>query len=643
MNPLVELKERLVYSTVAGTQLLQEDFRLKRTMEMFAQLAQKNPVFAKIYTGLQQLLQGEKDQQGILLMNLLGLVDAVLYTQAGCGIEGEFTPIDNKENLGTVVQVRYSEIQPLLQALTTTGSGRMEVLTNTILYSPHVLADYRVIHALIEDLDDVYGEMASLIQQVVKCLGTGEQIALHDPDDYFIMKHYALPHVDKSQLISLLKKDFDPQGRKLMANKLSLIGSIAKEEENPWYLSLLETAKKDVREQLIFCLGYSEENIPLLLELVNKERGKNKEAINNVLGKHTFPGMVDFWKEQIKKNPNAVCHLQYGQSDEISDMLAEHLKAQCFQLIHGREPAKESDLTNLTNGMYATVGKISPGMLDFYHWILDNIGSLTNKKYEKVFGKGGMAYVLRHVISETLVYSCPQEMVDFLDNLPQKDVNILAQSCFISDLLTKSASYVYDKWHKKETLTPKVVDTWLGDCVFYHYGIYYAKIYSRMSFGNVYGYYSNITRKLKEPLDLRWFDWMMERNASGLLSNLTPNGPLELLQTVGEYFHKRALTTPWKQKVSYHSVSETLECLHMMNRCGCTDFRGTVLAMCKQSPSISWWNLRPVLQRYYEFAGAESTFAEAQDILQFYNESYQGGKTVEELRNHLVDEGFLKV
>lgn len=77
---MAELKERLVYSIVAGTQLLQEDFRLKRTVELFAQLANKNPVFCKIYTGLQQLLQAEKEQQGVLLLNLLGLVDAMLYT-----------------------------------------------------------------------------------------------------------------------------------------------------------------------------------------------------------------------------------------------------------------------------------------------------------------------------------------------------------------------------------------------------------------------------------------------------------------------------------------------------------------------------------------------------------------------------------
>ena len=404
---MAELKERLVYNIVAGTQLLQEDFRLKRTMEMFAQLANKNPVFCKIYTGLQQLLQAEKEQQGVLLLNLLGLVDAVLYTQAGFGIEGEFTPLDNKGNLNTVTQAKYSEIQPLLQALHTTGYGnRLETLTNTMLYSPHVLADYRIIHALVDHLDDSYTDMAKEIQRLVKCLGTGEQIYLKDPNDYNMVKPYSLPYVDKKQLVALLKKDFAPQGKKVMATKLSLIGSIAKEEENAWYLSLLKTARRTVREQLMLCLGYSEDNIPLLLELLNKEREANKGAIYSVLGNHTFAGMIDFWQEEFQKNPMSVQYLQYTQSDEISDMLADHLKKQCVHIIQKKDSSQEG---YLPNGMYAVVGKTSAKMLKFYRWILDNMDSLTNTRYhERVFGKGGIVYILCHAISETLVYSCPQ-------------------------------------------------------------------------------------------------------------------------------------------------------------------------------------------------------------------------------------------
>ena len=41
MNPFAELHERLAYSAVAGTALLEEDFRLKKMVDPFASLARK--------------------------------------------------------------------------------------------------------------------------------------------------------------------------------------------------------------------------------------------------------------------------------------------------------------------------------------------------------------------------------------------------------------------------------------------------------------------------------------------------------------------------------------------------------------------------------------------------------------------------
>ena len=85
MNPFVELHERLAYSAVAGTALLEEDFRLKKMVDPFASLAPKNPVFANIHKELTDLFAAQPAQRGQILLHLLGVVDAVLYTQAGHG------------------------------------------------------------------------------------------------------------------------------------------------------------------------------------------------------------------------------------------------------------------------------------------------------------------------------------------------------------------------------------------------------------------------------------------------------------------------------------------------------------------------------------------------------------------------------
>ena len=148
MNPLLELQERLTHSAVAGTSLLEEDFRLRKLADSLIPASQKNPVIGKIHAGLQELFQADDEQRGRLLLNLLGLVSAVLYTQAGYGLEGELIPLKG-EGEGKILQIRYSHLQPLLKALTSTGAGRMEILSETIEQHPEYFCDDRVLHALI--------------------------------------------------------------------------------------------------------------------------------------------------------------------------------------------------------------------------------------------------------------------------------------------------------------------------------------------------------------------------------------------------------------------------------------------------------------------------------------------------------------
>ena len=51
MKPLYDVKERLEHAAIAGTGLLGEDFRLRRSAEAMAPLAAASPVFAKISAG----------------------------------------------------------------------------------------------------------------------------------------------------------------------------------------------------------------------------------------------------------------------------------------------------------------------------------------------------------------------------------------------------------------------------------------------------------------------------------------------------------------------------------------------------------------------------------------------------------------
>ncbi len=81
LQALYDLKERLEHTAIAGTGLLQEDFRLKRAVEALSPLAAASPVFGKIASAAQELLSAPAEGRGARLLDVLALVDAVAYTR----------------------------------------------------------------------------------------------------------------------------------------------------------------------------------------------------------------------------------------------------------------------------------------------------------------------------------------------------------------------------------------------------------------------------------------------------------------------------------------------------------------------------------------------------------------------------------
>ncbi len=639
MNPLAELKERLVHITIAGTELIDEDFRLKNTLESFSVLAEKNPIFKKIYLSLKQLFDAEKSQKPIILLNILGLVDAVLYTQAQTNIDGEYKELETKENLQTLNQFRYSEVKPVLEALTTTGSGRLNVIEDAIKLTPNVFSDYRVLNALINDLDDTYGEMATRVFSIIESLGTDKSQELMDNTDYSYyakINKYHLPKTDKDYIISLLKNNFDPQGKKIMAKRLKLVAKIAKETENEWYLSVLKTAKKEVKEECISALKYNKENIPLLLELAKKERGKTKDIVYNTLGgvKVDNDNIVEFWKNELDKSLNNASNLKNSKSDEISDLLATYIKTNLQSILNGDEQTTEYNYYELIS---YTVNKTSDKMLELYKWILEN-----RNQFKELKGKWNNysehLESLNETISQTLILSCPKKLIDFLRNLYKHHKQPIISSCFIADLLTLPADEVYKNWYKNPLLTTATFEK-VFQKIRYMYDINYIYLtqYNRYN-----GETNQFSRQLKEPLDQRWFDYIMKLGFDNLLCNLAPKEPYELSQKIGKYFYdKLSDLKSNKNMASNLLLSKVLYCLSMMKYCSYNKFDGVVLNICKYYPQINIWQLRVILYRFRDYTDIKTTSEEAKKILEFCKANSNQNRFVD-IGNLIINEGFIQ-
>ena len=160
LQPLYDVKERLEQAAIAGTGLLGEDFRLQRAAEALKPLAAASPVFAKLDGGLQALLSAPAAERGGLLLDLLALTNAVVYTQGKTGIEGELVPLP--AGSGQYRELSYGQLHPLLEALTTTGGGRMDVVQSAWENHPEFFTDFRVLPAVVNGLGDSYVELAEL-------------------------------------------------------------------------------------------------------------------------------------------------------------------------------------------------------------------------------------------------------------------------------------------------------------------------------------------------------------------------------------------------------------------------------------------------------------------------------------------------
>ena len=417
LQPLYDVKERLEYAAVAGVSLLGEDFRLQRAAEALKPLAAASPVFGKIDAGLTRLLAAAPEQRPGLLLDVLALVDAVAYTQAKTGIEGELEPMPTGG--GVYRQISYGQISPLLTALTTTGGGRMEVIKSAWEEHPEFFEDYRVLPSLVAGLGDSYGEIAELNAALLKKLGPA-----------------AVP---------TLKKGFDPAGKKEMARRVEVIAALEGEKAAPWLKEILPEAKKDVRAAVITALGAGGGNAALLLDLAKSERGKNREAALEALAKQDGDEVIAFWEKEAAGNSGSIRFLGESRTDWASDLVARRLWDRMEGILARKEPLTNPEVIELRQWFSAAAGKSSPSMLDFWRWTdarLADIDRLRGEKEQRI----GFGAELTALLLESLCLAGPGPLcalcLELWEKRP-KEARYLPHAVAAA-LMTRSAAEVYD-------------------------------------------------------------------------------------------------------------------------------------------------------------------------------------------------------
>ncbi|MEY8316960.1 hypothetical protein AALB19_06505 [Oscillospiraceae bacterium 50-58] len=476
LQPLYDVKERLEQAAIAGTGLLGEDFRLQRAVEQLKPLAGASPVFGKIDAGLTQLLSAPAGERSGRLLDLLALVDAVAYTQGQTGAAGDLVPLPTGG--GQYQELSYGQLSPLLTALTTTGGGRMEIIKSVWEDRPELFGDFRVLPAVVAGLGDSYSEISELNAKILKELGS-----------------VSLP---------LLKEGFDPAGNKAMARRVEVVSALEGAAAAPWLREILPQAKKDVRTAVLAALGANRENTPLLLELVQTEKGANRDAVLQALAGQDGETVRAFWKKELEKNSGSVKFLEPSDADWAIELVTSGLRQRLEQFLDGGERPTYEEGTNLTTWCWSLGHKDSPAMLDFWRWAdsrMEDIDQLKDEKDRSFF----FGVKLTDRLLDILRHTGPGPLRDYCLNLfdGHPAMTRYLSVSFPAALLSCPAAEVFEKYgpyilteeptqdtERKKTLNIVLLRA-LGDVWWYPQGERY----------NVYGGLSTA-----EPLDIRWIE-----------------------------------------------------------------------------------------------------------------------------------------
>lgn len=576
LSVVYELRERLKTAAVAGTGLIQEDFRLRKAVEQMAPLSKASPVFARICQMAAKAIAPDCENRTETVLDTLSLLDAVLCTQGGLLKEGEWKEIPRQEGEeGVYVNVPYSQMAPVLEAFRGTGSGRYAVLKDAHEEKPEIFTDFRIKNLMVKALGDSYADLADMAAGWLVEEGPG--------------------------IIPLLKQGFDPEGKRDMARRVELISSISGGDENDFYVEMIPKASKEVKEALVHALRHREDNEGLLLDLVKSEKGKVKEATLTSLTHMNGERAEEFWKKQMDKNPaKAIDFLQNSRTMWASDLMAAHLE-QWLDAFEGSglslKQLKDEDRQRLYDLWRGAQMKYSPRMCACY-----------KRVYQVIPGEtAGNLWT-------ALVEEQPGALCRTAEELYREHGDDFLQCVFWIDLLTKSREEVYDRFSpylEGENLLEAAKH--IGGKKKDPMGIY--KVLMRVRYEEKEGGYvvyreswespvrlRTVVLKLEAGLDPRWYPLLLKskdrfdtrfrkmvRNSfdngyDAMVAGLYRPDMEDLKEAYGKYFYQGA-------KVRGTVAADVV----MLKKCGWKDYEGLLSLAGKKHDHIATYEIRQLL------------------------------------------------
>ncbi len=309
---------------IAGSVVAAGDFRLKKLIEPLRKSAEKAPVFGKVADGIDKLVGSPEKETGPALLELGTLVNAILYTQGETGATGDITDLPAIDmGVRTSSQASARVLKPLMEALTTTGSGRLEIITEA--HKRDAFRDLRLVNHALRALDDVYAEIADFV---------GDNV---------------LPIYGKA-IIPELRAAMKFPGKQGDARRLKLLYRLDPKGSRDLVEQAFADGSKELKVAALGCLGDSKEDLPHLLEQSSaKARDVRMAALQGLSKIHDDDLVVEVFTKALAgkdleyvvhpasrlRNPKLLAWILESAKQQLADLFTckekDKLKAQLIR------------------------------------------------------------------------------------------------------------------------------------------------------------------------------------------------------------------------------------------------------------------------------------------------------------------------
>lgn len=413
---------------IAGSEMTVDNFKLKKILPGMKKSGESVPVFARVADAIEAAINPGTGKSQERLLELTTIVSAIVYTQGETGIQGELDKVVCF-GLSYPTDIPFRKLKPVISALTTKGSGRLEIIRR--FFDSGDYKDLRLIVPLIEGLGDSYAEISDMVGNILKEYGEA--------------------------VIPVLKKNMDINGGKRDARIVAIISDLCGKSEKEFYLNVIEKGSAEVKVSAAKALKDVPECEELLIELSEDKKKEVREAAFYALGKMKSGNAVKCLFKALRGKDRDITFepIKVNKSQEIAKSLLEEGKKSLelikasYKSVNKSDPPAKQEVDYFVTVLDCMFGKKDKDIFEFLKTCVDLSKNLIQFKLNNAEDT-----IIRTAARNILAFE-NEEAYQFLISSLNKYNNTIIEYSFEAAIRSKLPDYVFDNYSPMLKKGPK--------------------------------------------------------------------------------------------------------------------------------------------------------------------------------------------